>query len=217
VPLIHSKRPKAFSQNVKTEMERGKGQKQAVAIAYRMAGEHKAKGGEMCAHGGPMHCDMGCYANGGGVKGVHHASSASLTGGESEAGLGTRSMKTAAFKEGREHSKKYAKGEHERVLSELRSMKGPHGNYAHGGWVGDEMLMGRKPSEYEERPQSIDPGFSEDPELLAEGGEVDEGEEKLEHVLAEELLTAMEHKDKKGVAEAIEALVLQCMNKGEME
>lgn len=27
-----------------------------------------AKGGMMCAHGGPVHCDMGCYAEGGEVE-----------------------------------------------------------------------------------------------------------------------------------------------------
>ncbi len=50
MPLIHSKRPAAFKKNIETEMEHGKPQKQAVAIAYRMAGEHKAEGGEVGEH-----------------------------------------------------------------------------------------------------------------------------------------------------------------------
>lgn len=68
MPLIHSKRPAAFKKNVETEMEHGKPLKQSLAIAYREAGEHKASGGEMCAHGGPVKCNMGCYDEGGQVK-----------------------------------------------------------------------------------------------------------------------------------------------------
>ncbi len=42
MPLKKGKSPKAFSENVKTEMEAGKPQKQAVAIAY--ATKRKAEG-----------------------------------------------------------------------------------------------------------------------------------------------------------------------------
>jgi hypothetical protein len=53
MPLIKSKSPKAFSKNVETEMNSGKDQKQALAIAYnvkRSAGKKKyAKGGEVRA------------------------------------------------------------------------------------------------------------------------------------------------------------------------
>lgn len=41
MPLIHSKKPSAFKQNIKTEMAHGKPQKQAVAIAY--SEKHKAE------------------------------------------------------------------------------------------------------------------------------------------------------------------------------
>jgi len=41
MPLIKSKSQKAFGQNVKKEMEAGKPQKQAVAIAYAV--KRKAK------------------------------------------------------------------------------------------------------------------------------------------------------------------------------
>jgi len=46
MPLKKSKSPKAFSSNVKTEMEAGKPQKQAVAIAYQIKrdAENKRKG-----------------------------------------------------------------------------------------------------------------------------------------------------------------------------
>jgi hypothetical protein len=41
MPLIKSASPKAFKQNIKTEMAAGKPQRQAVAIAYSEAGENK--------------------------------------------------------------------------------------------------------------------------------------------------------------------------------
>jgi len=43
MPLIKSASPKAFAQNVRTEMHAGKPQKQALAIAYSAAGEGKNK------------------------------------------------------------------------------------------------------------------------------------------------------------------------------
>lgn len=46
MPLLKgnkAKTKKGFSENVKREMEAGKPQKQAVAIAYSEAGEHKKK------------------------------------------------------------------------------------------------------------------------------------------------------------------------------
>jgi hypothetical protein len=42
MPLVKSASPGAFRKNIKTEMSRGKPQKQAVAIAYSVA--RKAKG-----------------------------------------------------------------------------------------------------------------------------------------------------------------------------
>ena len=48
MPLIKSKSPKAFQKNIKAEIEAGKPQKQAVAIAYDVARRaKKAKGGAM--------------------------------------------------------------------------------------------------------------------------------------------------------------------------
>jgi len=43
MPLIKSKSPKAFGENIKREMKAGKPHKQAVAIAYNVAGEAKKK------------------------------------------------------------------------------------------------------------------------------------------------------------------------------
>lgn len=49
MPLIHSKSKKAFSKNIETEMNHGKPQPQALAIAYsvkRKAKKHMAEGGD---------------------------------------------------------------------------------------------------------------------------------------------------------------------------
>lgn len=68
MPLSQGKSPKSFSKNVKTEMEHGKPQKQAVAIAYavKRKNAHKAHGGEMDTC---MHCGGESYAQGGMVDG----------------------------------------------------------------------------------------------------------------------------------------------------
>jgi len=93
MPLSEGKSKKSFEKNIKTEIKHGKDPKQAVAIAYAVkrrnmakGGEVKhqcekcghemsmggnvamAKGGEMCAHGGPASCNQGCYAEGGMVN-----------------------------------------------------------------------------------------------------------------------------------------------------
>jgi hypothetical protein len=43
MPLVKSKSKKAFGENIKREMESGKPQKQAVAIAYSVARKAGAK------------------------------------------------------------------------------------------------------------------------------------------------------------------------------
>jgi len=49
MPLIHGKSEKSFSKNVSTEMEHGKPQKQALAIAYaiKRAAQKKFMGGQI--------------------------------------------------------------------------------------------------------------------------------------------------------------------------
>jgi hypothetical protein len=44
MPLDKSKSPKAFQKNISTEMKAGKPMKQAVAIAYAVAGKKKRTG-----------------------------------------------------------------------------------------------------------------------------------------------------------------------------
>ena len=44
MPIIHSKSPRAFQSNIKTEIAAGKNPDQAVAIAYNVAGKAKRTG-----------------------------------------------------------------------------------------------------------------------------------------------------------------------------
>lgn len=49
MPLDKSKSPKAFQKNIKTEVAAGKPVKQAVAIAYDIAGKKKKTGEKISA------------------------------------------------------------------------------------------------------------------------------------------------------------------------
>ena len=49
MPLDKSKSPKAFQKNIKTEVAAGKPVKQAVAIAYSVAGKKKKTGEKISA------------------------------------------------------------------------------------------------------------------------------------------------------------------------
>ena len=51
MPLIRSMTPKAFKENIKTEVKAGKPVKQAVAIAYSEAREAKKAAGKKPAKG----------------------------------------------------------------------------------------------------------------------------------------------------------------------
>ncbi len=154
---------------------------------------HAKKPKAMCAHGGPVKCNMGCYSKGGVAtetvssnrryqKGVHE----SITGGDA----GTSTAGGYIGGHGYANNPEKAKEMHREKLGELRSMKGPHGNYADGGDV--EPL--ENPMEHKEPDGD-------------EGGEMGE-------MLADELLQAVEKKDRKGIASAIEAMVMECMSKG---
>ena len=49
MPLDKSKSPQAFQKNISTEMKAGKPMKQAVAIAYAVAGQKKKMGEKISA------------------------------------------------------------------------------------------------------------------------------------------------------------------------
>lgn len=91
MPLIHSKTPAAFKKNIATEVEHGKPEKQAVAIAYseRRQAEHK----KHLAMGGSVDgCSMceGGYADGGEVEDtgpmIDQSSAAQIQKGATESG-----------------------------------------------------------------------------------------------------------------------------------
>lgn len=191
MPLIKGKSQKAFSQNVRTEMEHGKPQKQAVAIAYsvqRKAG-HKMSDGGMCTACGNKTCK---YADGGEVKGVHEKVN-KMHPGLSRAGLHASSG-----------SKEVAKEEHESKLAELKQLPKPNlKGLAHGGPVN---LHDQKVKSFMDKGES-DVGSSETalPHGLDEGGEVDH---ELLDACCDELMSALESKNKKEILESLKAIIL---------
>lgn len=116
--------------------------KPSIAVAYSMKKKAKKASGGMVSSGDPT---MN-YSKGGsvehkerrgyggdreaGAKGVHRSShSSGKDRGRSEVGDVVNSPRAYAI------SGITAKEEHGRVLGDLKSMKGPHGNYADGGEV----------------------------------------------------------------------------------
>lgn len=119
MPLHKGKSEKAFKENIKTEMEHGKPQNQALAIAYSMKRKAKAKkmaeGGD--ADSGKNRKDF--------EKGVHKpAFDMQYHQGTSHAGRDA--------KYGGAYFRQTAKAQHRNKLEELRSMKKPK-LMAHGG------------------------------------------------------------------------------------
>lgn len=185
MPLMHRKTPAAFKRNIEIEMEHGKPQKQAVAIAYseKRKAQHKSHGGCM----GPecSGCsDPSCYAQGGKVnedsgetgheKGVHTANYEGP--GSSMSGSLLRSN-TSVPKKQRES---WAKEEHGRVLGEMKSMKKPN-LYAQGGKVDDDKevedaadfdLESKRLHEDDPSTEDQTAANEKEPYLLAEGGDV---------------------------------------------
>jgi hypothetical protein len=134
---MKGKSDKAFSHNVRNEMEHGKPQKQSLAIAYDMQRRSKkamggainyAKGGECSAHGKRDCEDEHCMAEGG-EMGVHGSSMGERTGqwaGESKAGEHVRNERSDE-----------AKAEHYKTYTQLRKMSGQNRqNLAEGGYIG---------------------------------------------------------------------------------
>lgn len=203
MPLIHSKKPKAFSENIRTEMHAGKPQKQAVAIAYsvKRKAEHKADGG--CIGAECKGCpSANCMAEGGSVdswtkredneKGVNMPRGASGNQGISNAGRSVRSanQSTAFSNSGRASDPE--------ADQDLASLSIDAAKRAHKKTLGEMHSMPK-------------------PKLMAEGGEAQEEHEhvddELHDMMGEELMSAIESKDKKRIMESLEAIVLQCMNK----
>lgn len=137
MPLIHGKSDRAFSQNVRTEMEAGKPQKQSLAIAYRL--KRKAEHQKM-AEGGPVeggvHADVSSKEWGGGAR-----RGTSLAG---EHVRGATMAKEKGWDKAAASRTESAKNIHRENLNELRSAKKPN-LYADGGIV--DRIMSKRYSE----------------------------------------------------------------------
>ena len=143
MPLMHGKSEKAFSHNVRAEMDAGKPQKQSLAIAYAMKRKGKKMAeGNLYAQGGGVHAEDDANEK---MKGIHTAAyNGGKRPGTSNVGSTLRMREIAADPQGGFHTLKgaqnllkTAKDEHHQVLGEMRSMKKPN-LYAEGGLVDDD-------------------------------------------------------------------------------
>lgn len=189
MPLESGKSKKAFSHNVSIEIHHGKPQKQAVAIAYSKQRESKNEGGMMkplpkpkkCAHGGRAMCNMGCYAMGGAV--------------EKEKEAEKKDKADESEEEGDDTYKEVDHDEEEKDKEDYTY--DPFRGFAQGGYIAN-------PTEAQARS-----GYAVHKD---EGGEIDEmgHDDELMDMCANELMESIEKKDKKGILDAIKAIVLSC-------
>lgn len=137
-----------------------------------------------------------CYSHGGKIKGVHEETHASKYGnkGESYAGHLVRESKEAeAMNNNNENERavseplEKAKHEHKHALKELKSMKKPN-LYAEGGEV-------------------------EEVEALEDPMQPNDMDNELQDAMGSEFLDALERKDRKGILNSIEAIVLSMKDK----
>lgn len=142
MPLIRSKSKKAFEENMKAEMQAGKPQNQALAIAYdmkRRAGKRKmAEGGDVKSSEiqAVRNKEALRRISDKGGKGVHPES---YSREESHSDVGNH-LKQINSKMAPKHKEKIiaqAKEEHKRVLSELKAMPKP--KLAEGGMIKSKM------------------------------------------------------------------------------
>lgn len=207
MPLIHSKRPSAFSKNVSTEMHAGKPQKQALAIAYSVKrdAEHKhAMGGKVCMACGGMPCKM----DEGGVidpdKGQEVSDSFKSMG----------------------HS--YSKGgdvldTNAREHIAAKNFAGPHKSYPIEDKIHARNALARvsqfgSPHEKEEVREKVHAKYPSIDEK-AEGGEVHDtdGDGELHEMAHQELMEAIHDKDPKRMKDALSAIIHTCLSRRDEE
>ena len=238
MPLVHSKTPKAFKKNIKTEMAHGKPQKQAVAIAYsekRRAEHHKH------AHGGEVDSCKVCMAVGG-----DPADQETLGTKIGFPGSPPPKPKPQAYAEGGAVDSWTKREDNEKGVNKGGdgiSQAGLHVRSAnrdsiysdkedsldaakrkHGKTLGELRGM-KKPNLYAHGGPVEHPNMEgqtaaneKEPHKLAGGGEIEDGEDQMNQELHEtigsELIDALEKKDKKQIMSALEAAIMSCMNKG---
>ncbi len=155
--------------------------------------------------------DEGYYAEGGYVasgknrndfeSGINKAPRWQPDKNKSEAGTAVRAAKTSHTPEEKEFQTDMAKESHKNILHEMKSMKKPN-LYGQGGYIVN-------PTEAQARS-----GYAVH---KAEGGDVEpdmDGDSpedmELMEAVSSELMDAFEAKDKKGILDAIRAIVLSC-------
>lgn len=147
MPLSQGKSKAAFSKNVKTEMEHGKPQKQAVAIAYavKRRRKHEAHGGEMATLD---NCEN-CMAKGGSVdpESPWSEEAQEKRKGQSIQGALVRSANATDNPHHKEVRNAGAYREAALTLSDLKKNPGPttgKSGFAEGGAVDSEYWRKRK-------------------------------------------------------------------------
>jgi hypothetical protein len=193
MPLIHSKKPSAFKENIRAEVHAGKPVKQAVAIAYseKRRAEHKKhmdSGGKV--DGCPM-CMGGNTASnekepiklddGGSVP----APSPSPTPDDDQDILDSRQSVSNGFK----------------------------GNVS--SWDEGGQVNGYNQSSASAAPEIQAPQQKQKSGLLAEGGEVSDPDDEIQNMVGQEMMDSIHSKDYKKLMGGIEAMVLRCLNKKE--
>lgn len=152
MPLMKGSSDKAFSQNVRTEMEHGKPQKQALAIAYAMKRKARmAYGGKMkkMAEGGIPEAEHESPSS------AHHQTRDEDKFHEEEYASGYESMPMDGAKENHRAEMEAGRDLNQHGEDET----GPMGAYAQGGMYDDDDTP--------EKPAPIAGGY-------AEGGEIDD-------------------------------------------
>lgn len=191
MPLIKSKSKKAFEKNISTEMEHGKPQDQALAIAYsvkrKAAGKKMAKGGSVGytkendamtgGGGGRAGGQMGPAEAANQSSGVHKIvpnydrAHSEVKHGRSEAGIDARQYaKPGAAMESRDR----AIEKHQKVLEELRAMPKPKiQGLAQGGMVESSIIKPHRIDGLGRRvEQPTKEQYMDEEMAYADGGEV---------------------------------------------
>lgn len=128
----------------------------SIAVAYSMARKRnrKASGGEVKSGDKEMDYSKGGEVNENKIygrgdeskqKGVHKTNYKGY--GNSAAGSFAKSAASGNTSVPKDKLNSYSKEEHEKVLGELKSMKGPHGNYAEGGEVDKDPVVEKTPDQ----------------------------------------------------------------------
>jgi hypothetical protein len=205
MPLIHSKKPAAFSKNVSSEMHAGKPQKQALAIAYSVKRKAEKK----------KH-----YDDGGEIKD------------DSEDQIHPDPDKTAAAQDSMRKAFNFASGGHvqgcqcAQCMAEGGQIKGVHepmkiaGEYPEHGGESWKSRVSTGASKEKSKENLKDLKEMPNPKLqgLAEGGEVESNpDDEIQDMVGQELMGAIESKDYKKIMQGMEALILSCMNKKDNE